>query len=89
MPVPADGLVTPDASHLAVNPISVLFFGGVPGQVLWAGGAPGLLAGVSQVNVRLPQALPTDAPNLSVVVVLIQSGRSYLSNVGPTIAVRY
>ena len=32
-------------------------FAGIPGEVLYAGPAPGMVAGVMQINVRLPQAV--------------------------------
>ena len=32
---------------------------GVPAQVIYAGAAPGLIAGVAQVNVRVPKGLPS------------------------------
>ena len=35
--------------------------GGQPAEVLYAGGAPGLVAGVLQVNVRIPASTPADA----------------------------
>jgi uncharacterized protein (TIGR03437 family) len=85
--IPVDGSVTPDASYVAVNPVTVGFFGGVAGRVLYAGGAPRLLAGVWQINVQLPESIP-NAPNLSAVPVLIKSGNGFLSAVGPSVAVK-
>jgi uncharacterized protein (TIGR03437 family) len=36
-----------------------VFFAGVPGITLFSGSAPGLIAGVTQINVQLPAALPS------------------------------
>ncbi|OYW12518.1 MAG: hypothetical protein B7X34_01795, partial [Acidobacteriia bacterium 12-62-4] len=56
--------------------------GGVDAQILYAGGAPGLVAGVMQINVRIPQSVQSgDLP----VVVTVGSARS-LTNV--TVAVQ-
>jgi len=43
--------------------------GGQPAQVLYAGAAPGLVAGVMQVNVRIPDGIGT-----GVVPVILQVG---------------
>lgn len=46
---------------VAVGKVSILF-GGRSGQVLYAGQAPGLLAGVMQINAQLPMNLPGIVP---------------------------
>lgn len=57
-PAGADG-------KLAVAPIPVpvgtvrVFIGGIEAQVLYAGGAPGLVAGLLQVNARVPDTIST------------------------------
>lgn len=51
-------------------------FAGVPGVVMWAGAAPGLVLGVIQINVRLPSSLPPGTPLDS--VPLIIEGTGYL-----------
>ena len=64
-----DGQLSPDARPLA-SPVSVSFdiSGPVPepGTVLYAGPAPGLIAGLTQVNIQLPPApsvfLRVDSP---------------------------
>jgi len=57
--------------------------GGQPATVLYAGGAPGMVVGVLQVNVQLPDGL---AAGSSVPVTLTVGGQS--SQAGVTIAVR-
>ena len=53
-PSPADGaVVSPDSLPLPILPVTAKI-GGVPAEVLYAGGAPGLVAGLLQVNVRVP-----------------------------------
>jgi uncharacterized protein (TIGR03437 family) len=47
--------------------------GGEPAEVLYAGGAPGLVAGVLQVNVRIPSGV---APGEAPVVLRVGSARS-------------
>jgi uncharacterized protein (TIGR03437 family) len=63
-------------------PVSVRV-GGLEAQVLYAGGAPGMVAGVIQVNVRIPEAvLPGSA-----VPILLQAG-GFSSPSGVTVAVQ-
>ncbi len=57
--------------------------GGVNATVQYAGGAPGLVAGVVQVNVQVPQGV---TPGSAVAVVVTMGGRSTEANV--TVAVR-
>lgn len=51
-------------------------FAGVAEAALWAGSAPGLIAGVSQINVRLPATLP-DGTNLKAVPVVLNSDQVF------------
>jgi len=53
-PAGIDGLLTAGSLPQLVLPLSVTI-DGKPSQVLYAGAAPGLVAGVVQVNVRVPQ----------------------------------
>jgi len=53
-----DGSIVQPPLSQPVLPVSVLFIGsgiGEPGEILYAGAAPGIVAGVLQVNVRLPR----------------------------------
>ncbi len=49
-------------------------FAGVPGVVMWAGAAPGLVLGVIQINVRLPSSLPPGTPLDSVPLTIEATG---------------
>jgi uncharacterized protein (TIGR03437 family) len=58
------------------DPIELVYysmtFAGVPGNVLWAGAAPEIIEGVTQVNVTLPASLPAGT-NLSAVPVVLNA----------------
>lgn len=69
-PPGVDGELAPVAEPLPrlVNSVQV-FIGGVEAQVLYAGGAPGLLHGVAQINALIPPGVAADdAAELSVVI---------------------
>jgi uncharacterized protein (TIGR03437 family) len=77
----ADGSVVKDiARHLA--PVTAQI-GGANAEVLYAGSAPGIVAGCSQVNV----AIPTDAPTGNDLPIVLLVGESK-SLVGVTIAMK-
>jgi uncharacterized protein (TIGR03437 family) len=52
-PVPQDGEIISDASHLLQLPIQ-LAFNFVAADIMYAGAAPTLPAGVIQINARVP-----------------------------------
>jgi uncharacterized protein (TIGR03437 family) len=58
-------------------------FGGKDGQVMYAGSAPSLVAGVSQINVRIPD----DCPDGAAVPVVVTVGDRH-SQDGVTVAIR-
>jgi uncharacterized protein (TIGR03437 family) len=58
-PVTADGQAAPVAAAMT-SPVTASL-GGVSAEVVYAGAAPGLIAGVSQVNVRIPKGLPANS----------------------------
>lgn len=65
-----------------VLPVRVQFDGGSPAEILYAGAAPGAVAGLFQINVRLPAGLRSG--NVPVVVTV----GSASSQAGLTVAVR-
>ena len=75
-----DGAVITDAVGLAL-PVSVTI-DGAPAEVLYAGAAPGLVAGVLQINVRIPANTRTGS-----LEVLLHVGDAS-SQVGATVAVQ-
>jgi len=81
-PAGIDGKLAGEVLPKPKLPVSVRV-GGLEAQVLYAGGAPGLVAGVMQVNVRIPEAvLPGSA-----VPILLQVG-GFSSPSGVTVAVQ-
>ena len=62
-PIPPPFDVTEFASPL-------LTFAGVAGTTLWSGAAPGLIEGVTQINVQLPASLPPGTALSAVPVIL-------------------
>ncbi|HUE05200.1 MAG TPA: SBBP repeat-containing protein [Bryobacteraceae bacterium] len=72
IPALPDGEIAPlpPAYFLTVNPPAVTF-AGVYATVTWAGAAPGLIAGGTQVNAQLPASLPAGTNPAAVPVVLI------------------
>jgi len=77
-----DGKLVGDVLTKPKAPVSVLI-GGLPAELLYAGGAPGLVAGVLQVNVRVPEGV---TPGSAVPVVVIIGQASSQSEI--TLAVR-
>jgi uncharacterized protein (TIGR03437 family) len=71
---PADGQVTPIPPPYNVTepPAPVVTFAGIAGVTLWSGAAPGIIAGVTQINVQLPAALPAGT-NLAAVRVILRT----------------
>jgi uncharacterized protein (TIGR03437 family) len=65
----ADGVLAAAPLPQPVLPITVTV-GGRPAEVLYAGGAPGLVAGVIQINIRIPG----DAPTGDGVMVVVDAG---------------
>ena len=85
-----EGKTTPDSidGRPAEPPLSRpnlpvrAFIGGIEAEVVYAGGAPGIVAGVMQVNVRLPNSLPAGHVEAQIAV------GNFRSQLGVTVAVR-
>ncbi|HKE25871.1 MAG TPA: BACON domain-containing carbohydrate-binding protein [Bryobacteraceae bacterium] len=80
-PASADGSVTAGINALALQPVTVTI-GGIPAQVQYAGGTPGAVAGLTQINAVVPAGV-TPGSN---VPVSIQMG-SFPTQAGVTMAV--
>jgi uncharacterized protein (TIGR03437 family) len=72
------GAVNPPTAdgHISIGPAATTLpvtatIAGVPADVTYAGAAPGLIAGVAQINVRVPKGLP---PNPSAPILLSVGG---------------
>ena len=70
-----DGEITPlpPPYFLLASPPEVMF-AGVAGNVVWAGAAPGLIAGAMQINAQLPASLPAGTNLAAVQVVVTMPG---------------
>ena len=70
-----DGEITPlpPPYWLLLSPPEVTF-AGVIANVVWAGAAPGLIAGAMQINAQLPASLPAGTNLAAVPVVLVLPG---------------
>lgn len=82
-PPGVDGEITKDVLRRPRLPVGV-WIEGREAQVLYAGGAPGMVAGVMQVNIRLPM----DVPSGNKVSVTMKLGDWRLSQDDVTMAVR-
>jgi uncharacterized protein (TIGR03437 family) len=67
-PASVDGLLTAPPYPMPMLPVSVSI-DGMPAQVLYAGAAPGLVAGVMQINVVVPASAPPEPYDQIVVTV--------------------
>jgi uncharacterized protein (TIGR03437 family) len=80
-----------DTDSKPMVPVSVRI-GGVGADVLYAGAAPGLVSGVLQINVRVPQTFACTAIpacyDHSATSVFLQMGQ-FFSTQSATIAVQY
>ena len=66
-----DGQLTPiPPPYITTQFADTVTFAGVPGITTWSGSAPGLIAGVTQINVQLPAALPSGTALGTVTVIL-------------------
>jgi uncharacterized protein (TIGR03437 family) len=72
----ADGQLTPIPPPYILTQIASpqVTFAGVAGTTVWSGSAPGLVAGVTQINVQLPAALPSGTAPGAVPVILNAMG---------------
>ncbi len=79
-----DGSVAPIPPPYNITELAnaMLSFSGQYGTTLWIGAAPGLIEGVTQINVQLPATLPAGT-NLSAVRVFLSGGGS----VSPTVLI--
>jgi len=80
-PASADGAVTSGTNALATQPVTVTI-DGIPAKVDYAGGAPGAVAGLTQINAEVPANAHTGAVSIA-----IQVG-SYQTQAGVTMVVQ-
>ena len=77
-----DAAIAGDSLSYAANPVSILL-NGVPLKILYAGSAPGIVAGVMQINAQLPTTGIMSADNVAAIQVNGVSGRSLAIGVQP------
>src|SRR5437879_12664460 len=103
-PAITDGKIATDTSAKPALPVPVLFNYATSGEVLYAGRAPGNVAGVLQIYARVPElfcGVPNCHPDLKAISVIVGMGKpdpndpngivpvaKYRSQVITTIAVR-
>jgi uncharacterized protein (TIGR03437 family) len=80
-PPPGDGTVTGSNLSNVVLPVTAKV-GGMGATVMYAGSAPGLVAGVMQINVQIPQGTPSGNVPVAIAV------GGVASQAGVTVAVR-
>jgi uncharacterized protein (TIGR03437 family) len=81
-PPPSDGAIATGASSTNFPGVAFLL-GDVAAEILYAGAAPGLITGILQINVRLPDNVPVGKN----VPVTLRIG-SYSSPVGTTVSIK-
>jgi len=81
-PPGSDGKIANGILPVPILPVTVRI-AGQDAEVLYAGGAPGMVAGVMQLNVRVPEYVPPN--NAAQVIVTIGGGSSQTS---ATVAIR-
>jgi uncharacterized protein (TIGR03437 family) len=81
--IPADGSLLPLLAAQVTCSV-----GGIPATVSYAGSAPGLVSGIIQVNIQIPDKAPS-GPEVPLVISLESSDKSFSSSsqAGVTIAV--
>ncbi|HUK19635.1 MAG TPA: BACON domain-containing carbohydrate-binding protein [Bryobacteraceae bacterium] len=82
VPASADGAITTGTPALALQPVTVTI-GGIPAQVTYSGGAPGAVAGLTQINAMVPPNVTTG----NSVPLTIQIG-TWLAQSGVTMVVQ-
>jgi uncharacterized protein (TIGR03437 family) len=87
-PASVTGSVTPNNGTLYKVPNATATVGGQPAVVEFAGGAPGLVAGVIQLNVHLPKGVTGDSLPVVISIDGIASPLTGPTGQGPTVAVR-
>ncbi|HVW10911.1 MAG TPA: IPT/TIG domain-containing protein [Bryobacteraceae bacterium] len=62
-----DGQLAPSNAPIPVHSVTATV-NGIPASVTYAGGAPGIVAGVMQVNLQIPSGVPSGAATLKLLI---------------------
>ena len=88
-PQGVDGAITPSDGSQLKHPLATVTatVGGIPATVYYAGSAPGIVNGISQINVQIPANAPS-GPNVPIVLIFTTSGYAAGTQPGVTVAVQ-
>jgi uncharacterized protein (TIGR03437 family) len=88
-PQGVDGAITPSDGSQLKHPLAswTATVGGIPATVYYAGSAPGIVNGISQINVQIPANAPS-GPNVPIVLIFTTSGYAAGTQPGVTVAVQ-
>ena len=87
-PQGVDGAIPPSDRSQLKHPLAKVTAtaGGIPATVYYAGSAPGIVSGISQINVVIPPNAPS-APNVPILLIFTTSGYAAGTQPGVTVAV--
>jgi uncharacterized protein (TIGR03437 family) len=87
-PQGVDGAITPADGSQLKHPLATVTatVGGIPATVYYAGSAPGIVNGISQINVVIPSNAPS-GPNVPILLIFTASGYAAGTQPGVTVAV--
>jgi uncharacterized protein (TIGR03437 family) len=88
-PQGVNGAIAPPNGSLLKLPLATVdaTVGGIPATVEYAGSAPGIVNGISQINVQIPANAPS-GPNVPIVLIFTTSGYAAATQPGVTVAVQ-
>jgi len=88
-PQGVDGAITPSDGTQLKHPLATVTatVGGIPTTVFYAGSAPGIVNGISQINVQIPVNAPS-GPNVPIVLIFTTSVYAAGTQGGVTVAVQ-
>jgi uncharacterized protein (TIGR03437 family) len=87
-PQGVDGAIAPSDGSQLKHPLTTVTatVGGIPAPVYYAGSAPGIVNGISQINVVIPPNSPS-GPNVPILLIFTASGYAAGTQPGVTVAV--
>jgi uncharacterized protein (TIGR03437 family) len=66
-PAGVDGQLAPSPAPIPTHSVAATV-NGIPANVTYAGGAPGIVAGVMQVNLQIPNGVPPGAASVKLLI---------------------
>ena len=88
-PQGVDGAITPSDGSQLKHPLATVTatVGGIPATVFYSGSAPGIVNGISQINVQIPGNAPSGS-NVPILLIFTTSGYAAGTQPGVTVAVQ-